>query len=147
MIPVLLDLLTIFFLVAGLILLWLNLRMWCRTGLPITPEIYDRLEDREERPARPPPETESSMTWSTPFGDPIDLPDGRRLITLRDAATYITELPDAKPQEWQIAARSLIDAAGHQDLIMQAHINVLRAIHRNEGVQSRSQNLIGESGS
>jgi hypothetical protein len=27
------------------------------------------------------------------FDDPIDLPNGRKLITLKDAATYITKLP------------------------------------------------------
>lgn len=30
--------------------------------------------------------------WSREF-DPIELPDGRELVTLRDAAAYITELP------------------------------------------------------
>jgi hypothetical protein len=72
------------------------------------------------------------MILSTPFDDPIDLPDGRKLITLRDAATYIAELPEAERQQCQIAAQSLIDAAERQDLIMQALIDVLRAIHRNE---------------
>jgi hypothetical protein len=120
MIPVLLDLLTIFFLVAGMVLLWLNLRMWRATGLSITPENYNRPEDRKQSSPLPPREAESLMTWSTPFDDPIDLPDGRKLITLRDAATYIAELPEAERQECQIAARSLIDAAERQDLIMQA---------------------------
>ena len=74
------------------------------------------------------------MAWSTPFDDWIDLPDGRKLITLKDAATYITELPEDERQrhEWQKAARSLIGAAEHPDLIIQAHIDVLRAIPRNE---------------
>jgi hypothetical protein len=31
--------------------------------------------------------------WRREFEDPIELPDGRVLVTLRDAATYITELP------------------------------------------------------
>ena len=134
MIPVLLDLLTIFFLVASVILLWLNLRTWRRTGLSIAPENYDRPEDHEKEPALPPREAESLMTWSTPFDDWIDLPDGRKLITLKDAATYITELPEdeRQRQEWQKAARSLLDAAEHQDLLTQAHIDVLRAIPRNE---------------
>jgi hypothetical protein len=109
MIPVLLDLLTIFFLVASAILLWLNLHTWRRTGLSITPENYDRPEDREKGSALPPREAESLMVWSTPFDDPIDLPDGRKVITLKDAATYITELPEdeRQRQEWQKAARSL----------------------------------------
>ena len=139
MIPVLLDLLTIFFLVASAILLWLNLRTWRRTGLSITPENYDQPEDREKGSALPSREAESLMAWSTPFDDPIDLPDGRKLITLKDAATYITELPEdeRQRQEWQKAARSLIGAAEHQDLIIQAHIDVLRAIPRNEAKPQR----------
>ena len=60
-------------------------------------------------------EAERQMAWSTPFDDWIDLPDGRKLITLKDAATYITELPEDERQrhEWQKAARSLIGAAEH----------------------------------
>jgi hypothetical protein len=30
--------------------------------------------------------------WSTPFDDPIPLPRGRQLLTLKDAADYITRL-------------------------------------------------------
>jgi hypothetical protein len=67
------------------------------------------------------------------------LPDGRKLITLKDAATYITELPEdeRQRQEWQKAAPSLIGAAEHQDLIIQAHIDMLRAIPRNEAKPQR----------
>ena len=139
MIPVLLDLLTIFFLVASAILLWLNLRTRRRTGWSITSQDYNRPEDRAKGSALPPRETESLMTWSTPFDDWIDLPDGRKLITLKDAATYITELPEEERQrqEWQKAARSLLGAAQHQDLITQAHINMLRAIPRNEARPQR----------
>src|ERR1700734_1427703 len=129
MIPVLLDLLTLFFLIARRILLWLNLRTRRRTGWSITPQNYNRPEDRGKGSALPPREAESLMAWSTPFDDWIDLPDGRKLITLKDAATYITELPEdeRRRQEWQKAARSLLGAAEHQDLLTQAHIDVLRA--------------------
>lgn len=46
------------------------------------------------------------MSWSTPFFDPIILPDGRKLITLKDAATYITSLPkkEAALPEWHRGA-------------------------------------------
>lgn len=39
------------------------------------------------------------------FEDPIALPDGRVLVTLRDAATFITEVPkkEAAEPEWQTA--------------------------------------------
>jgi hypothetical protein len=33
------------------------------------------------------------MAWFKRFYDPIILPDGRKLLTLRDAAEYITALP------------------------------------------------------
>ena len=36
------------------------------------------------------------MVWFKRFYDPIVLPDGRKLLTLRDAAEYITELPKAQ---------------------------------------------------
>jgi hypothetical protein len=34
--------------------------------------------------------------WRVRFYDPIILPDGRKLLTLRDAAEYITALPKAE---------------------------------------------------
>jgi hypothetical protein len=33
--------------------------------------------------------------WKRAFDDPIPLPNGRQLITLRDAADYIMKLPKA----------------------------------------------------
>ena len=53
------------------------------------------------------------MPWSTPFEDPIALPDGRKLLTLRGAATCITKLPKAEQdlEIWQIAVEHLILAA------------------------------------
>jgi hypothetical protein len=35
------------------------------------------------------------MAWFKRFYDPIILPDGRKLLTQRDAAEYITALPGA----------------------------------------------------
>lgn len=37
----------------------------------------------------------SLVPWSTPFEEPIVLPNGRKLITLKDAGDYITRLPKA----------------------------------------------------
>jgi hypothetical protein len=34
------------------------------------------------------------LNWSREFEDPITLPNGKKLITLRDAADYITGLPE-----------------------------------------------------
>ena len=35
----------------------------------------------------------NSIALVCPFEDPIILPDGRKLLTLKDAADYITKLP------------------------------------------------------
>jgi endonuclease YncB( thermonuclease family) len=44
--------------------------------------------------------------WQRAFDDPIPLPDGGKLITLHDAATYITKLPKREHDapEWQAAS-------------------------------------------
>jgi len=40
--------------------------------------------------------------WSCRFDDPIPLPDGRQLVTLRDAANYIMKLqkPEQNLEQW-----------------------------------------------
>ena len=56
------------------------------------------------------------MAWSARFDDPIMLPKGRMLITLKDAGAYITKLPKAEHDapEWQAAIRfSIFAASGH----------------------------------
>ena len=47
--------------------------------------------------------------------DPITLPDGGKLITLRGAALFITILPKAEHdvEEWQAAIRALMLVAEH----------------------------------
>ncbi|MGA7939072.1 hypothetical protein [Bradyrhizobium sp.] len=47
MIPVLLDVLTIFFIVAGMALLWLNLRGWRRRTVGIAPPEHAGTSDAE----------------------------------------------------------------------------------------------------
>jgi hypothetical protein len=50
------------------------------------------------------------LSWSREFDEPIVLPGGLSLITLRDAADYITGLPqkEAALPEWQAAIEALI---------------------------------------
>ena len=36
------------------------------------------------------------VPWDRPFTEPIELPKGKKLVTLRDAALNITELPKAE---------------------------------------------------
>jgi hypothetical protein len=40
--------------------------------------------------------------WRRRFDEPIELPSGRQLVTLRDAARHIQKLPKAEQQieEW-----------------------------------------------
>lgn len=72
------------------------------------------------------------MPWSTPFEDPIPLPNGRQLVTLREAADYITKLPKSEQNqpEWQTAIHCLIGAAEGRDFLMHARIGVMRALNR-----------------
>jgi len=73
------------------------------------------------------------MSWKRPFEDPITLPNGRQLVTLGDAASYIMKLPkaDQKLAEWQTATEILIGAAEGRDFLMHARIGMLRALNRN----------------
>jgi hypothetical protein len=55
------------------------------------------------------------MTQNRIFSlDPIDLPRGRQLVTLQNAADYILKLLKAerKLEEWQTATEALIMARG-----------------------------------
>jgi hypothetical protein len=70
------------------------------------------------------------------------LPKGKPLVTLRDAALYITKLPKAEheAQEWQVAMEALILVAEHNGPTMFARIGVMRALNRHvERVFDRSR--------
>jgi hypothetical protein len=72
------------------------------------------------------------LPWSNSFEDPIPLPDGRWLLTLRDAAEHITKLPKAEfsAPEWQAAMEALILVAESGGPTMLARIGVVRALNR-----------------
>ena len=72
------------------------------------------------------------MSWDQRFYDPIELPNGRKLITLRDAALYITKLPKAEhdAEEWQAGMEALLLVAEHDGPTMFARIGVMRALNR-----------------
>jgi hypothetical protein len=71
--------------------------------------------------------------WTREFDDPIDLHDGRTLVTLEDAGNYITKLPKAEHlvPEWQDAMQALMLVAGGGPTML-ARIGVMRALHRND---------------
>ena len=73
------------------------------------------------------------MPWSRPFEDPINIPGGRTLRTLRDAAIHVMALPGKTRQsdEWQAAIEALLMAAEDRGPLMHARIGVLRALNRN----------------
>jgi hypothetical protein len=71
------------------------------------------------------------VPWSTAFHEPVPLPGGKSLCTLRQAADHIQRLP--KPEQsrpdWQQAVDTLIHAAETGGAWVQlAHIAVLRAV-------------------
>jgi hypothetical protein len=67
------------------------------------------------------------MPWSRPFEDPIDLPRGRQLVTLQDAARFIMKLPKAQQEapEWLAAT----EASLRQQRI--ADRSCMKALNRN----------------
>jgi hypothetical protein len=73
------------------------------------------------------------LGWSRKFEDPISLPNGRQLLTLKDAADHIMKLPKAEQglEQWQTAIGCLIGAAEGRDFVMHSRIGVLRALNRN----------------
>ena len=56
-----------------------------------------------------------AVPWDRPFAEPVELPKGKKLVTLRDAALYITKLPKAEhdAEEWQAAMAALLLVAEH----------------------------------
>jgi hypothetical protein len=70
--------------------------------------------------------------WQQAFENPVVLPDGRQLVTLRQAADYILKLPKAEQnlEPWQTAIGCLIGAAEGRDFLMQARIGMLQALNR-----------------
>jgi hypothetical protein len=60
------------------------------------------------------------------------LPDGRKLVTLRDAASYITGLPkkEATGPEWQAAIEALMLVVKLGGPTMFARIGVMQALNR-----------------
>lgn len=69
--------------------------------------------------------------WDRRFEDPVILPNGKSLITLKDAAKYIQKLPKTehdKPR-WQTATRCLIEAAEGRGPLLHARSGMLQALN------------------
>jgi hypothetical protein len=74
----------------------------------------------------------AALSWKRRFDNAIVLPNGRKLVTLLDAATYATKLPkkEADTAEWQAAIESLILVATSGGPTMFARIGIMRALNR-----------------
>jgi hypothetical protein len=68
--------------------------------------------------------------WHRAFDDPIELPRGRALRTLREAGEYVAAQPkaeQAKPH-WQTAPHELMMAAERGGILMLAEIAMRKAL-------------------
>jgi hypothetical protein len=75
------------------------------------------------------------MPWSARFDDPIPLPDGTKLTTLREAIAYLAKtVPTAEQAMPEVlAAAEILTHAAEREIawMFLARIATLRAIHRN----------------
>jgi hypothetical protein len=88
--------------------------------------------------------------WSRSFDEPIPLPDGRVLRTLRDGGNYIAALPKQEHDapEWQAAIQALMLVVDHGGMTLLARIGINRALHRSvERVFTDRKDHHWESGS
>jgi hypothetical protein len=65
-------------------------------------------------------------------------PSSRELLTLRDAAEYITALPkaDHDAADWQVAMETLMLVAERDRPEMLARIGMMRALYRHQTTQT-----------
>jgi hypothetical protein len=71
--------------------------------------------------------------WTRKFDEPIPVPKGRRLVTLRDAGDYVAKLPKAKHMtaEWQAAMLALMPVVDLNGPTMITRIGVMRPFNPN----------------
>jgi hypothetical protein len=96
---------------------------------------HSRSKTRQPRgsPTAPYPDQSELMSGDQRFFDPIMLPGRKQpLVTLRDAAQYITKLPKAEhdTDEWQVVMEAILLAAELDGPPMFARIGAMRAINR-----------------
>ena len=71
--------------------------------------------------------------WTHEFDEPIPVPKGRQIVTLRDAGDYVAKLPKAEHMtaEWQAAMLALMLVVDLNGPTMMARIGIMRALNRN----------------
>jgi hypothetical protein len=75
------------------------------------------------------------VSWSRKFSEPVELPDGKRLITLRDAIAWLAKSVPASEHdvpEVQTAAQCVTEAAESNGPMVFARIAMLQAINRHK---------------
>jgi hypothetical protein len=74
------------------------------------------------------------VSWDQRFFDPIMVPGRKPLVTLRDAAQYIIELPKAERElpQWEIAIEWLMLVGEHGGDPMVPRIAMMKALQRHE---------------
>ena len=70
--------------------------------------------------------------WTREFDEPIPVPKGRQIVTLRDAGDYVAKLPKAEHMtaEWQAAMLALMLVVDLNGPTMMARIGIMRALNR-----------------
>ena len=72
------------------------------------------------------------VSWDDPFAEPTELPEGKKLFPLRDAALYITKLPkpSTMPQSGRQLWRRSCWLSNVMGPTMFARIGMMRALNR-----------------
>jgi hypothetical protein len=84
----------------------------------------------------------AASIWDRKFDEPIPLPRGCQLVTLRDAGNYILKLPEAEhtAPEWQAAMEALGLVVTHGGPTMFARIGMMQAINRHKPRRNSTRN-------
>lgn len=71
-----------------------------------------------------------SKGWSREFDEPIPVPKGEPLITLRDAGEYIRKLPKKRQadERWHMAAQALLLVVNANGMPLLAEIAMRQAL-------------------
>jgi hypothetical protein len=71
------------------------------------------------------------MSWDLKFPEPIAVPRGKPLVSLRDAGRYITALPAEihAQHAWLTAMHVLIQTAGHGGPMEFARLGMVQALY------------------
>jgi hypothetical protein len=79
------------------------------------------------------------VSWEQFFLEPIELPDGRVLRSLRDAGEFIQSLPQATHErpEWQEAVEALLLVVDHGGDTMLPRTGIMRALNAGKPIDAQ----------